>query len=84
MATINFNYDPNARYDIGANAAGCGGTNMAWTQVVLGPLPAYFLGLQTDGVKQLSTLRVGFSAAGVDRNNGGPNVAGNPRGWSEI
>ena len=84
MATINFNYDPNARYDIGPNAAGCGGTNTAWTQVVLGPLPASFLGLQEDGVKQLATLRSGFSAAGVSRANGGPNVAGNPRSLSEI
>lgn len=81
MATVN--YDPNARYDNGPNAAGSNG--------VPPNLPAdgtYRPGLSTprdpglmhDYTLNLATQRAGFSAAGAFRDNGGPNVAGRPRG----
>lgn len=72
---IKIDYDPNARYDTGPNAAGCG---RASTQDVL-LSGVSRLGLDTDGVLQSAHLRVGLNAAGVSRNNPGPNVAGAPR-----
>lgn len=75
------NNAPNQRYDNGPNAAGCGRVS---NQVVLqladpANLPT---GLHTDGTQGKSPIRVGFSAAGIPRNNGGPNVAGAPRSFN--
>lgn len=72
MATQN--YDPNARFDHGPNAAGTGRvSNQPTLQAESSP------GLAADGALEGAELRVGFSAAGVPRNNVGPNVAGSPR-----
>ena len=68
------NYNPNARYDTGPSAAGCG---RAATEPTL--QAAAQTGLGTDGTLGNSELRAGFHAAGVKRNNPGPNVAGAPR-----
>lgn len=76
------NYNPNARYDHGPNAAGCG---RASNQAVLQAGSGANTGLKGDGALAAAELRVGFSAAGALRtgdrsinytNNGGPNVAG--------
>lgn len=68
------NYDPNARFDQGPNSAGAGRcSNQAALQT------ASTKGLAADGTLGHADLRVGFSAAGVPRSNGGPNVAGAPR-----
>lgn len=71
---LKLNNDPNARYDNGAN---CAGSNLCSTQVTLQEGAPTRTGLRLDGVLWSSvTPRVGFSAAGVARDNGGPNVAG--------
>lgn len=79
------NYDPNARYDHGPNAAGCGRVS---NQAVLQTGSGGYTGLKGDGALAAAELRTGFSAAGTLRtgdrsinytNNGGPNVAGAPR-----
>lgn len=69
-------YDPNARYDTGPNAAGCG---RASTASVLSGGGANRTGLGTDGVLFSAHVRTGFNAAGVSKNNTGPNAAGAPR-----
>lgn len=76
----NFNDNPNARYDNGPN---CAGSSPASTQQTLqSALP--LSGLRSDGTTWASvTPRVGFSAAGVARNNSGPNVAGAPRSYRD-
>lgn len=68
------NYNPNARYDNGPNAAGSGRVS---TQAVL--VAGTSKGLQADGTTASANSRSGFSCAGAPRNNGGPNVAGAPR-----
>lgn len=84
----NVNYDPNARYDMGPNAAGCG---RASVEVTLTSTGTYGLtpsdnnilnsggNWGTDGVLANANLRIGLNAAGVHRNNPGPNVQGAPR-----
>lgn len=69
------NNDPNARYDHGPSAAGCGRVS---NQSVLLTSAAFGsnTGLATDSTLHYAELRAGFSAAGVPRNNPGPNVAG--------
>jgi len=76
MAALVQNYDPNARYDMGPNAAGCSRVS---TQEQLNEGSPTRTGLREDGMLWSANSRVGFSAAGVARNNGGPNVAGAPR-----
>lgn len=68
------NYNPNARYDTGPNTAGSNGIS---SQAVLTAPTAK--GLQPDGTINAANLRTGFNAAGMPRNNPGPNVAGAPR-----
>ena len=75
MAQQKLNSNPNARYDHGPNAAGSGRGAPA---SVLAIAPS---GLATDGTL-VDVARVGFSAAGVSRNNGGPNVAGAQRSYN--
>lgn len=75
----NWNYAPNARYDNGPNAAGSNGVNHLPEEM---GLPAEICGLLSDGTRQLSPLRTGFSAAGVARTNRGGNVAGAPRSFN--
>lgn len=84
MATVN--YDPNARYDHGPNAAGTGRVSV---QSVL-QSPTY-PGMESDGCTAAAELRVGFGAAGIPRElnrgtravaNTGPNAAGNPRSYN--
>lgn len=69
------NYDPNARYDNGPSAAG---SDRVSNQTVLLTSAAFGsnTGLATDGTMNYANSRDGFSAAGVSRSNGGPNVAG--------
>jgi len=74
LPTSNLNYDPNAPFDMGANAAGCG--RYSNLTAALATIPR---GLDTDGVVNGTTLRVGFNAAGMVKTNGGPNVIGAPR-----
>jgi hypothetical protein len=76
--TSNLSYNPNARYDCGPNAAGAGRMP---NQATL--LTAAYSGLDATGVVSQSTVRTGFNAAGVAKNNGGPNVAGAPRSYAE-
>jgi hypothetical protein len=88
------NYNPNARFDMGPNAAGCGRQPI---QSVLGAMSN--TGIQTDGTEGSGSLtlgngvtvvaggadvRLGFSARGVSRNNPGPNVAGAPRSINDM
>ena len=75
---IKLDFDPNARYDTGPNAAGCG---RASGQATLNGGASK--GLDTDGVLYSSHLRTGLNAAGVSRNNPGPNVAGAPRSYNQ-
>ena len=76
MANVNFN--PNARYDTGQAAAGTGrSTSPAATLTMVEA--GTNAGVRSDGVVAGSELRSGFNAAGVPRNNPGPNVAGAPR-----
>jgi len=82
MATaLILNYDPNARYDCGPNAAGCGRVS---NQAALNSGSPTRTGLRTDGQLWSANQRTGFNAAGVAKNNGGPNVAGAPRGINGI
>lgn len=75
---VKLDFDPNARFDTGPNAAGCG---RASTQDVLDDGGSR-IGLSTDGVLYSAHLRVGLNAAGVSRNNPGPNVAGATRSYN--
>jgi len=75
MAAINNN--PNARFDHGPNAAGCG--RVSNQSVLQG---AGTTGLNADSTEGAAELRAGFSAAGVPRNNTGPHVAGAPRSYN--
>jgi len=68
------NNAPNARFDHGPAVAGGG---RASTPSVM--QAATVKGVGSDGAVGAAELRTGYSAAGVPRNNGGPNVAGNPR-----
>ena len=87
MATEN--YDPNARYDNGPNAAGSNGVppsraTDAFVDVGLSSGTNASSGTQVPGLGKDNALsngnmRVGFSAAGNRRINVGPNVAGAPR-----
>jgi hypothetical protein len=70
----NENYDPNARYDHGPNAATGGRVS---EQSVLAAGADY--GLASDGALVHAESRVGFGAAGALRDNTGGNVAGAPR-----
>jgi len=82
MATLNYN--PNARYDNGPNAAGSNGCpqnvspNPTYQPGLSQTVSEYVVlnGLGSDGSLGYAHQRVGFSAAGVSRANGGPNVAG--------
>jgi len=89
---MNGTFDPNARYNTGPNAAGCGrvstqtqlGTPVvtvlaAGTQSVTGLSLNNSGRVATDGVVSNANVWVGPHAAGVARNNTGPNVAGNER-----
>lgn len=76
LDSVRIDYDPNARYDTGPNAAGCSRISV---QATLDDGAPSRVGLGTDGVVQYAHLRTGLNAAGVSRNNGGPNVAGRPR-----
>lgn len=73
---MNNNYDPNARFDHGPNAAGCGrDTNDTLNTQVR-------LGLQVDGTLGSGHTRTGTNVAGNlyrNRINIGPNAAGQPR-----
>jgi len=68
------NFDPNARYNSGPSAAGCGRASTASTMQA-----ASTTGLNTDGTMGSAEVFTGFHAAGVKRNNTGPNVAGAQR-----
>lgn len=86
MATLN--YDPNARYDNGQNAAGSNGVwpSLGTDAYVLATLGGNglsdprFPGLAIDQSLANANYRAGFSAAGNQRSNVGPNAAGQPRG----
>ena len=88
MATINYN--PNARYDNGPAAAGSNGCpqnvapDSAYQPGLSDLVIAYPVipGLGSDGTLGYANQRVGFSAAGVSRANGGPNVAGRRRSFN--
>lgn len=67
----NSNYDPNARFDTGPNAAGTGR--------ITSPPPTTNTGQAADTSRVNSDIRYGFSCAGAAKNNVGPNVAGAPR-----
>jgi hypothetical protein len=77
MPTLN--YDPNARYDQGPNAAGSNGCPQSLdpaapaTRSLSAPRTP---GLMTDYTLANAHQRVGFSAAGHRRDNHGPNAAG--------
>lgn len=83
MATAN--YDPNARYDNGPNAAGSNGCpqniNPAYPYQP-GLSDSRSPGLDTDYTLVWAHQRVGFSGAGCRRDNHGPNVAGAPRSYN--
>jgi len=78
----NLHFDPNARFDTGPNAAGCGRFSNQTAAAA-----AAVKGANFDGVIGGTTLRIGGNAAGVPRVvipgngsiNSGPNNAGDPR-----
>lgn len=76
------NYDPNARYDSGPNAAGCGRVS---NQDVLQAGALGVTGMAFDSTIAGAELRAGFNAEGIPhisyrgQSNTGPNVAGAPR-----
>lgn len=76
LNAVKIDYDANARYDTGGNAAGCGRSS---NQSTLSTGAPSRVGLDSDGVQFYAHLRAGLNAAGVARSNGGPNVAGAPR-----
>jgi hypothetical protein len=89
---MNQNFDPNARYNMGPNAAGCGRVSTqsqlstpvvtvlaVGTQTVTGLSLNNSGRVATDGVVANTNVWVGPHAAGVARNNTGPNVAGAER-----
>lgn len=87
MAT--YNYDPNARYDQGPNAAGSNGVlpSTATDAFIVAAHPgggglsdAAVPGLDVDQALENAHYRAGFSAAGNQRSNIGGNVAGARRG----
>ena len=86
MKTLN--YDPNARYDQGANAAGSNGVwpSLGTDAFVLATLGENGLssprnpGLMHDYTLNDAHRRCGFAAAGAFRDNPGPNKAGSSRG----
>lgn len=89
MATVNYN--PNARYDQGQNAAGSNGVlpNVATDAFIaaaaldgggLSDPGAARRGLAVDQSLGNAHYRAGFSAAGNQRSNVGGNAAGSPRG----
>lgn len=76
------NYDPNARYDNGAHAAGSNGCpqNIAVKPVYQpGLSDTRTPGLASDYALTYANQRCGFHAAGALRNNVGSNVAGAPK-----
>ena len=87
MATLN--YDPNARYDQGQNAAGSNGVwpslgTDAFVRAALGEnglSDERSPGLMHDYSLTAANYRAGFSAAGHHRDNPGPNKAGSQRGF---
>lgn len=66
--------NPNARYNTGPNAAGCGRCS---TQAVMNEF-GHLNGLMTDGHLAWTNLVVGPNVAGALRTNSGGNVAGAP------
>lgn len=78
MANVNVNYDPNARYDMGPGAAGCGRISSQATLTADATN-----GLQTDTTMAHANSRCGQGVAGYSRKgNTGPNVAGAPRSYN--
>lgn len=86
MATVNYN--PNARYDQGQNAAGSNGVlpslaTDAWIAAANpdggGLSDPRDPGLAVDQSLANAHYRAGLSAAGNQRSNIGPNAAGQPR-----
>jgi len=71
------NYNPNARYDQGPNSAGAGRVSNQSALQTASPT-----GLDSDAALGHANLRSGFSAAGVSRSNGGPNVAGAQKSYN--
>lgn len=72
----NSNYNPNARYDSGPNAAGTGRRTS--------PPPTVNTGMASDTTEVNSEIRHGQGVAGALKNNTGPNVAGNQRGINSV
>ena len=66
---------------MGPSAAGCGRASVEATLTSTGTygLTQNAFGSNTDGVLANSNLWVGRNAAGIGRNNPGPNRAGAPR-----
>jgi hypothetical protein len=73
----NKNYDPNARYDNGPNAAGSGRVSSQGTMNT-----ATYKGLRADGTVGAANSRPGSNAAGAVKNNTGPNVVGAQRSYN--
>lgn len=69
------NYNPNARYDNGPAAAGSDRVSNQTTLLTSAAFGSN-TGLATDGTLNYANSRTGFHAAGVPRNNVGPNAAG--------
>jgi hypothetical protein len=74
MATSNLNFNPNARFNSGANTAAGGRASTSVAMQAADPT-----GTLASGVLNNTTVITGFNAAGVSKNNPGPNVAGAPR-----
>jgi hypothetical protein len=74
LPTAELANDPNMPYDMGQAAAGMMKTvNQSTLQDAIND------GLNKGGVLKNGTIRVGFNAAGVPKNNIGPNAAGQPK-----
>jgi len=80
-ANTDRNFDPNARFDMGPNAAGCGRTGVQATMQSWGTEVS---GMGTNAVQGGAEIWSGFSCAGNFKTNVGPNVAGAQRSYNNL
>jgi|MudIll2142460700_1097286.scaffolds.fasta_scaffold10962_2 hypothetical protein len=74
LPTTNYANQPNKPYYPGTGAAGQGG--VVNQETLQSAIPQ---GLTKAGIVNNGNVRAGFNAAGVPKNNSGPNSAGAPR-----
>ncbi len=79
----NTNYNPNARFDTGPAAAGTGRISSVYATGSVATSGSVY-GEAYDSTYVATDIRVGFNAAGVAKDNPGPNGAGAPRSFNAL